>query len=99
WWVEGHQIEELARMVGVPGPIDCRTEIAIPEGTVVAREAVGKIVFHNDPAIHPAKAWPWTLAARFVERIGAGNVVVLGNPGPPLPGVLDLRGRTTLAQA
>lgn len=25
--------------------------------------------------------------------------MLLGNPGPPLPGVLDLRGRTTLAEA
>src|ERR1051326_5302388 len=86
-------------MLGVPGPIDRRTEIVIPEGTVVPEEAVGKIVLHNDPAIDPRKAWPWEHVARFVCQVGAQEVVLLGHPGPFVPGVLDLRGKTTLAQA
>src|SRR5262245_54949199 len=30
WWEFAHQVEETAHMVGVPGPIDRRTEICIP---------------------------------------------------------------------
>jgi len=99
WWEYAHQVEELAHMVEVPGPIDCRTEIAIPEGTEIAEKAVGKIVLHNDPVTDPRKAWPWEHLARFVSRWGAEEFVLLGSPGPLLPGVLDLRGKTTLAQA
>src|SRR5207244_1114354 len=99
WWEKAHQVEETARMAGVPGPIDLRTEIAVPSGTVIPPEAAGKIVLHNDPQIDPAKAWPWEYAAELVRRLGPEQVVLLGNPGPALPGALDLRGKTTLAQA
>jgi ADP-heptose:LPS heptosyltransferase len=99
WWEFAHQVEELAHQVGVPGPIDLRTEIAIPSGTVIAPEAAGKIGFHNDPAISPAKAWPWEQAQQFARLVGHENLVLLGNPGPPVPGALDLRGKTALAQA
>ena len=34
-------------MVGVPCPIDCRTEIAIPAGTIIPEEAAGKIVLSD----------------------------------------------------
>ena len=86
-------------MVGVPGPIERRTEICIPAGTTIPPEWQGKIVLHNDPAISPAKAWPWEYVACLVQRIGAQHVLLLGNPGSPIEGVLDLRGKTTLAQA
>jgi len=99
WWEYAHQVEEVAHMVGVPGPIDRRTEIAIPEGTVGPEEAAGKIVLHNDPVTDPRKAWPWEHVARLVSRIGAEEVLLLGSAGPLVPGVLDLRGKTTLAQA
>jgi ADP-heptose:LPS heptosyltransferase len=99
WWEHAHAVEELADMVGVPGPIERRTEIKIPEGTVVPEESRDKIVLHNDPTTDPRKAWPWEHVARLVERVGSGEVVVLGQAGPMLPGVLDFRGRTTLAQA
>ena len=33
------------------------------------------------------------------RQVGPENLVLLGSPGPPVPGVLDLRGQTTLAQA
>lgn len=99
WWLFGHAVEELAHMVGVPGPIDCRTEIAIPEGTTVPEQARGKIVLHNDPTTDPRKAWPWEHLERLTAEVGPQRCVLLGRPGPPLPGVVDLRGRTTLAQA
>lgn len=99
WWEHAHQVEESARNVGVPGPIDLRTDIAIPPGTTIPEDAAGKIVLHNDPAIDASKAWSWDEAREFVEAVGPENVVILGGPGPELPGVLDLRGRTTLAQA
>jgi ADP-heptose:LPS heptosyltransferase len=87
------------RPVGVPGPLDLRTEIAIPPGTVIPPEAARKIVLHNDPAIDATKAWPWEHVREFVRGVGPMHVVLLGNAGPEIPGVLDLRGRTTLAQA
>jgi ADP-heptose:LPS heptosyltransferase len=95
----GHAVESYAYNVGVPGPIEWRTEIRIPNGTRVPAEAQGKIVFHNDPAISQAKAWPWQHAAEFIRRIGAEQVLLLGGPGPPMAGTLDLREQTTLAQA
>jgi ADP-heptose:LPS heptosyltransferase len=99
WWEFAHQVAEAAHSVGVPGPIDLRTEICIPPQTAVPPEIAATIVFHNDPAISAAKAWPWELAERFVRRIGPGQVLLLGGPGPPIAGTLDLRGKTTLAEA
>jgi ADP-heptose:LPS heptosyltransferase len=105
WWEHGHLTEELAHMVGVPGPIGPRAEIAIPAGTRIPPELAtrgaggGKIVIHNDPNIDPRKAWPWALLGQFVASVGPEQVVLLGGAGPALPGVLDLRGRTTLAEA
>jgi hypothetical protein len=99
WWEHGHLIEALACNVGVPGPIDLRTEICIPAGTTIPAGAAGKIVFHNDPFLSEAKAWPWDRACAFIRRIGAERVVLLGRPGPEVPGTQDLRGQTTLSQA
>lgn len=99
WRQHRHHVAELAIRVRVPGPIDLQTEIAVPCGTVVPRGAGGKIVFHNDPNIDPKKGWPWPLAVEFLRRIGPERVVLLGNPGPEIPGALDLRGTTSLAQA
>jgi ADP-heptose:LPS heptosyltransferase len=99
WWEYAHQVAETAHMVGVPGPIDLRTEIAIPPGTVIPPEAAGKIVLHNDPAIDATKAWPWERVRQLVAAVGPEHVVLLGNPGPAVDGVCDLRGRTTLPEA
>lgn len=99
WWEYAHQVEETAHSVGVPSPIQRQTEIRIPAGTVVPPAAAGKFVLHNDPAIDATKAWPWEHVERFVQALPPQSVVLLGNPGPPIPRVLDLRGQTTLAQA
>jgi hypothetical protein len=99
WWKYGHHIEALAYNVGVPGPIDLRMEIRIPGDTVIPSGAAGKIVLHNDPSVSPVKTWPWEHATEFVRRIGPKEIVLLGRPGPPVPGAIDLRGTTTLAQA
>jgi ADP-heptose:LPS heptosyltransferase len=86
-------------MVGVPGPIDLRTEIAIPSGTLLPPGTGGKIVLHNDPSIDETKAWPWEAVRHLARAVRPEQVVLLGGPGPELPGVHDLRGRTTLAEA
>lgn len=99
WWKLGHQVEQSAVMVGVPGPIDLRTEIAIPRGTTVPPEVRGKVVLHNDPCIDRRKAWPWECVRKLAQHLGAENLVLLGNPGPEISGSIDLRGRTTLAGA
>jgi hypothetical protein len=98
-WEYNHLVADLAYNVGVPGPIDLRTEIRIPEETVIPQASVGKVVFHNDPFIDARKAWPWASAVEFARAFGPEEVVVLGKPGPALPGTLDLRGQTTLAQS
>jgi ADP-heptose:LPS heptosyltransferase/SAM-dependent methyltransferase len=98
WWRHAHQVEECAHMVGVPGPIDLQTEIAIPPGVVASEETRGKIVLHNDPSIDPTKAWPWESLREFVKKVGPANVVLVGNRGPAVDGVLDYRGKTTLAE-
>jgi ADP-heptose:LPS heptosyltransferase len=104
WWEQAHQVEETAHMVGVPGPIDLRTAIAIPQGMRAPEGAAGKIVFHNDPSIDATKAWPAEHARRFIDGVGPENVVLLGTRGEhdpmgEVPGVLDLRGRTSLFEA
>ena len=99
WWKYAHQVEESANRIGVPGPIDLRTEIAIPSGTQIPDGANGKIVLHNDPSISPAKAWNWEHVRKFVSFAEPDSVVLLGNGGPSVDGVMDLRGRTTLLQA
>jgi ADP-heptose:LPS heptosyltransferase len=99
WWEFDHQVAESAHMVGVPGPIDLRTEVAIPEGTALPQGCQGKIVLHNDPSIDATKAWPWPALRELVAAIGLDQVVLLGNPGHDVPGVVDMRGQTTLAEA
>lgn len=99
WWEHAHQVEESANRIGVPGPIDLQTEIAIPPATRIPQGAGGKIVIHNDPAISKEKAWDWDSLRLLVHRIGPENVVLVGGPGPAVDGVFDLRGKTTLAEA
>jgi len=109
WWEHDHIVAECAHMLGVPGPIDLRTEIALPPGTTCPPAGTGKIVLHNDPALSPAKAWPWEHVRQLVaqikiipqrtQRSTEEEVVLLGRPGPQVLGALDLRGRTTLAEA
>jgi glycosyl transferase family 9 (putative heptosyltransferase) len=99
WWEFDHQVAECAHQVGVPGPIDLTTEIRIPTGTCLPPNAAGKVAIHNDPAIDGTKGWPWSYLEQLVKRIGPEQVVLLGGPGPPLPGAQDMRGRTTLAEA
>jgi hypothetical protein len=99
WWEFDHQVAESAHMVGVPGPIDLRTDIVIPPNTVIPPTTAGQVVLHNDPAIDVTKAWPWESVREFVNRNGPGQVVILGNPGPRVEGAIDMRGLTTLTEA
>jgi SAM-dependent methyltransferase len=99
WWEQAHQVEEMAHMIGVPGPIDLQTEIAIPAGTSGPPEARGRLIVHNDPAISGKKAWDWGALGELARQLGPERLVLLGNPGPRIEGVLDLRGKTTLAEA
>ncbi len=99
WWETRHQVAETAEMVGVPGPIDLRTEVAIPLDTRTPDLARGKVVLHNDPRIDPRKAWSWEAVRELARALGPGQLALLGAPGPEVPGTVDLRGRTTLAEA
>ncbi|MBM3457838.1 MAG: glycosyltransferase family 9 protein, partial [Armatimonadetes bacterium] len=99
WWEHAHQVEESAHSVGVPGPLDLQTEIALPAHVRPPVEPRGCVVFHNDPAIDPRKAWPWEHARAFVRACHPTPVIAIGGPGPELPRAVDLRGRTTLAEA
>lgn len=99
WWNYAHQVEECAHMVGVPGPIARQTEVAIPPDVVIPSATHGKIVLHNDPSIDPTKAWPWESVRQLVSRAGPQDVVLIGQPGPKVDGVIDCRGKTTLTQA
>lgn len=99
WWEYGHQVAEVAHKVGVPGPMDLATDIAIPKGTTVPEDARGKVALHNDPATDAVKAWPWESVRKLVCRLGPERFVLLGSPGPQVDGTLDLRGQTTLAEA
>ena len=99
WWEQAHQVEASADRIGIPGPIDLQTEIAIPPGTRIPHEIKGKIVIHNDPSISKAKAWDWDSLRMLVHRLGPENIVLLGGPGPEADVAIDLRGKTTLAEA
>jgi len=98
WWEHRHLVEELAYQIGVPGPLDLPTEISFPRGAMPPPGTAGKIVLHNDPTTDANKGWPWAYAAEFVRRQGPGEVVLIGSPGPELPGVIDLRGKTRLVE-
>lgn len=99
WWEFAHLTEEAAHMVGVPAPVERRTQVCLPAGATVPPGSAGKLVLHNDPALDPRKGWPWELAREFAQAAGPENVVLLGGPGPPVPGALDLRGRASLLEA
>jgi ADP-heptose:LPS heptosyltransferase len=99
WWQYDHQVAEYAHMVSVPGPIDLRTEICVPPHAVCPPEARGKVVLHNDPSIDATKAWPWTSVQQLLRLLRRESVVLLGNPGPEVDRVIDLRGKTTLVEA
>lgn len=99
WWEYASMAAEMAHMVGVPGVTNLSPEIRIPVGISVPAEAQEKIVLHNDPCIDTRKGWSWEHAGRFVQAFPPGSVVLIGHPGPELPGVLDLRGRTSLVEA
>jgi ADP-heptose:LPS heptosyltransferase len=99
WWEHAHQVVETAHTLRIPGPLDLRTEIAIPSGTRIPAEWRGKVVLHNDPTVDATKAWPWESVRQLVQRLGPEPVVLLGHPGPDVDGALDLRGRTSLAEA
>lgn len=99
FWNYGHAVDSYAYCAGVPGPLERHTEVRIPEGTVIPPETRGRIVVHNDPSISAEKAWPWPHAAAFLCGLAPEPVVLLGAPGEPIPGAIDYRGRTTLAQA
>ena len=74
-------------MMGVFEPIDCRTEICIPDGVTPPAGSGGKIALHNDPSTDHRKAWSWDRLGGLVKAVG------------PEQCVLDLRGKTTLAEA
>jgi SAM-dependent methyltransferase len=99
WWNYAHQVEETAHRIGVPGPLDLQTDIAISSGASVCNEVKGKIVIHNDPSISKAKAWRWDFIQWLVGELGPSKFVLLGNPGNSIDGVIDYRGKTNLAQA
>jgi hypothetical protein len=84
-----------------PGPRDpdLGTEIVIPAHAVIAPEWQGRVVLHNDPDIDATKAWSWDSVRTLARAVGPGNLLLIGRPGPEVDGALDLRGRTSLAQA
>jgi ADP-heptose:LPS heptosyltransferase len=99
WWQHAHTVAELAHMVGVPGPIDLQTEIAIPPGTAPPLDPTERYVLHNDPVTDARKAWPWESLQALARALGPERCVLLGGPGPEIEGATDMRGRTTLAEA
>jgi len=99
WWEDAHQVVESAYRIGIPGPINLQTDISIPSETRIPREARGKIVMHNDPAISQKKAWSWEALKGLTRTLDPSRIVLLGNPGPKVEGVVDLRGETSLAEA
>lgn len=98
WWRYGHLVEELAHRAGVPGPIDIRTDIVIPPDTITPCAAHNKIILHNDPVIDPRKGWSWEYVREVVSSLPEESVILVGTLGEPVPGAIDMRGRTTLAQ-
>lgn len=98
WWKYAHQVADLAYRVGVPEPIDLRTEIVIPSHVISPVDTRQKIVLHNDPVTDVRKGWSWERVRTLVQQLGAENVVLIGNTGEVVPGTIDLRGKTSLSE-
>lgn len=100
WWEFAHVAAELAHIVGVPGPIDLRTEIAIPKGVVIPEERKNKVVIHNDPSIDETKGWSKGAVSELCASLPEGETLLLGGSAADVvPSAIDLRGKTTLAEA
>jgi ADP-heptose:LPS heptosyltransferase len=111
---EIHEVERglsLAAAAGFPPPDgdDRRPAVRLPDGVHPPRVPAPFVVVHPGASV-PARAPEPALAAALVEALRAEGrrVVVTGGPdetrltrlvaGPPRAGVLDLGGRTTLAE-
>ena len=101
-----HILAIMCRLAGVTGPIELRPYLMLrPDELQFGRFVDRQIAIHTSGAgaRHPManKDWP---AGRFQAVVDAlkdqNNFVQLGTlSDPPLKGVLDLRGKTTLRQA
>ena len=103
---DGHIIAEMCRQIGLRGDIELAPRIhlraeEIAAGRRVGRQAVIQCMSHGSLNSSANKVWP---AERYQEVVdlnrGRLDFVQLGSRGdPPLRGVLDLRGQTTIRQS
>ena len=98
-----HIAEQMARHLGIRLPADWRPVLYWPEATAARREDYVVVQNSCRGALYAAetKEWPqshWTELVSGLTR--THRVVHLGTPADPhLPGVEDLRGKTTLRDA
>lgn len=98
-----HRTLELARLLGVSGPLPVRPW-SVPEAWSRPFERLRGAVLFAVEAGHPARQWPWehvrALAGRLVSGNGSRPPLVLTGlrTDPPLPCDLDLRGGLRLPE-
>lgn len=101
-----HIIVEMCRRAGVRGEISLRTYFALGSleraaGRLHPRQAVVQALGPQSENLSPLKAYPADRLAAVVEATAADlHWIQLGSSNDPrVPGVRDLRGRTTAAES
>jgi len=103
---DSHIITEMCRRAGLTGRVDLRTYFYLQpsernRGARRPRQAAVQVLGPTSENISPLKIYPAERLAAVVQAT-AGEIdwVQLGSPNdPPLPGALDLRGRTTVPES
>jgi len=102
----GHILARMCSLAGLKGDVALRPYLSLtPEEAAAGRRAGLQVAFQSTASsaalAFANKEWFPARFAEVVRRLPAGfTAVQLGLPSdPPLPGALDLRGRTTLREA
>ena len=105
---DGHIIAEMCRQIGLKGPVDLATYIHLRPDELAAglrldpkRQAVIQCMASTSLNSSANKVW---ITERYQEVVDQNrdrlDFIQIGSPGdPPLRGVLDLRGKTTIRES
>lgn len=97
-----HIAQQMADHLGLTLPADWRPKLAwlSPASTRRPRQVVVQNSCRAARFASPAKEWPQHNWRRLVELLDGFHLLHIGMPeDPPLPGVTDLRGKTSLEDA
>lgn len=86
-----HRTDELAQLLGVPGPFSC-PRLSVPVAWATPFEHLEGCVVFAPEGGHPSRCWPLDNARRLHSYIQDKMLVLVGlKPNPPIPADIDLR--------